>query len=126
MSDLKERQDQTILFISHDLTVVRHICDTVAVVYLGVIVEMGRTEELYSNVLHPYTQALISAKPKEHPLQEKQRILLEGDIPTAIDVPEGCRFAGRCRKFTTGLCDHRTPRLKEVSPGHFVACHYPG
>jgi len=126
MADLRDNRNQTILFISHDLTVVRHICDTVAVVYLGVIVEMGSTEELYSNVLHPYTQALISAKPKEHPLQETNRILLEGDIPNAIDVAEGCRFANRCSKFRKGLCSERTPKLKKVSSNHWVACHYPG
>lgn len=126
MADLRDNRNQTILFISHDLTVVRHICDTVAVVYLGVIVEMGSTEELYSNVMHPYTQALISAKPKEHPLQETNRILLEGDIPNAIDVAEGCRFANRCSKFRKGLCSERTPKLKKVSSNHWVACHYPG
>lgn len=125
MADLRDNLGQTILFISHDLTVVRHTCDTVAVVYLGVIVEMGSAEELYSNVMHPYTKALISAKPKEHPLQETNRILLEGDIPNAIDIGEGCRFANRCSKFRKGLCSERTPKLKKIGENHWVACHYP-
>lgn len=125
MLKLKEERGQTILFISHDLTVVRQVCDTVAVVYLGVIVEMGPAKEVYRHILHPYTEALVSAKPREHPLEEKNRILLEGDIPSAIDVPEGCRFAGRCRKFKDGLCSNRTPRLREITPGHYAACHYP-
>ena len=125
MIDLKENLGQTMLFISHDLNVVRHLCDRVAVVYLGVIVEMGPIDAVYSNVMHPYTQALISAKPKEHPLQQKEQIILKGDIPTAIDVPEGCRFASRCSRYKHGLCDHRTPKLKDMGNGHFVACHYP-
>ncbi len=125
MINLKKDKGQTILFISHDLTVVRHVCDKVAVVYLGVIVEMGSTEDVYKNVMHPYTQALISAKPKEHPLEEKERILLEGEVPNAINVKEGCRFANRCPRFKEGLCSERTPKLKHVGGGHYVACHYP-
>ncbi|WP_310605190.1 ABC transporter ATP-binding protein [Anaerosporobacter sp.] len=122
---LKEEKGQTILFISHDLTVVRHVCDHIAVVYLGVIVEMGAVADVYNNMLHPYTQVLISARPKEHPLEQRERILLEGEIPNAIDVKEGCRFANRCPRFKEGLCDNRTPKLKDIGNGHFVACHYP-
>lgn len=125
MIDLKEKEGQTMLFISHDLNVVRHICDRVAVVYLGVIVETGTIEEVYAHPKHPYTKALISAKPKEHPLQKKDSILLKGDIPTAVDVPEGCRFASRCFKFKEGLCNNRTPKLKDLGGGHKAACHYP-
>lgn len=125
MINLKKDKGQTIVFISHDLTVVRHVCDKVAVVYLGVIVEMGKTEDVYNNVLHPYTQALISAKPKEHPLEKKERILLEGEIPNAINVKEGCRFANRCPRFKEGLCSNRTPKLRNMGGGHYVACHYP-
>ncbi|MCR5796616.1 MAG: ABC transporter ATP-binding protein [Eubacterium sp.] len=124
MLDLKEKKGQTMLFISHDLNVVKHICERVAVVYLGVIVEMGDIDMVYNNTKHPYTQALISAKPKEHPLEEKERIILEGDVPNAINVKEGCRFASRCVRYKNGLCDHRTPKMKEVEPGHYVACHY--
>lgn len=125
MIDLKKDKGQTIVFISHDLTVVRHVCDKVAVVYLGVIVEMGKTEDVYKNVMHPYTQALISAKPKEHPLEKKERILLKGEIPNAINVKEGCRFANRCPRFKEGLCSNRTPKLRNMGGGHYVACHYP-
>lgn len=125
MLDLKEDKGQTILFISHDLNVVRHVCDRIAVVYLGAVMEMGMVEQVYNSVAHPYTQALISAKPKEHPLENKKHILLEGDIPNAVDIPEGCRFAGRCRYFKEGLCDNRTPKLKDIGNGHYVACHFP-
>lgn len=125
MLDLKEDKGQTILFISHDLNVVRHVCDRIAVVYLGAVMEMGTVEQVYNSVAHPYTQALISAKPKEHPLENKKHILLEGDIPNAVDIPEGCRFAGRCRYFKEGLCDNRTPKLKDIGNGHYVACHFP-
>lgn len=125
MLDLKEDKGQTILFISHDLNVVRHVCDRIAVVYLGAVMEMGTVEQVYNSVAHPYTQALISAKPKEHPLEDKKHILLEGDIPNAVDIPEGCRFAGRCRYFKEGLCDNRTPKLKDIGNGHYVACHFP-
>ena len=125
MINLKKEKGQTILFISHDLTVVRHVCDKVAVVYLGVIVEMGTTEDVYNNVLHPYTKALISAKPTEHPLEKKERELLEGEIPNAINVKEGCRFRERCPRFREGLCSERTPKLKNMGNGHYVACHYP-
>lgn len=125
MLDLKNDYNQTILFISHDLNVVKHICDKVAVIYLGAVMEMGPVDEVYSNVMHPYTEALIAAKPKEHPLQQKEYILLDGDIPNAIDIKEGCRFANRCRYFKEGLCDNRTPKLKDMGNGHYVACHFP-
>ena len=125
MIDLKKEKGQTILFISHDLTVVRHVCDKVAVVYLGTIVEMGPTAEVYKNVAHPYTQALIDAKPKEHPLEYKAHMLLEGEISSAVNVKEGCRFRERCSRFKEGLCSERTPKLKKIGPDHYVACHYP-
>lgn len=125
MMDLKNDFGKTILFISHDLTVVRHVCNRVAVVYLGTIMEMGTIDEVYNNVLHPYTRALIAAKPKEHPLDPSNSQLLEGDIPNAIDIPEGCRFAERCPNFQSGLCNHRTPKLKDAGNGHYVACHFP-
>ena len=125
MLDLKEKFSQTMLFISHDLTVVRHVCNTIAVVYLGVIVEMGDAKDVYKNVAHPYTQALISARPKEHPDEERERILLKGEVPSAIDVPDRCRFYNRCSRAHGSLCEFKTPRLREISPGHYVACHYP-
>lgn len=87
--------------------------------------EMGPVDEVYSHIMHPYTEALVSAKPKEHPFAEKEHILLEEDIPNAIDISEGCRFSGRCRYFKEGLCDNRTPKLKDMGNGHYVACHFP-
>jgi len=122
--DLRDRLNLTLMFISHELTVVEHICDFVAVMYLGVIVEKAPTEELFRNILHPYTQALFSAKPRENPEQDTSRIVLEGDVPSAIDIPSGCRFALRCPQFKKGKCDVESPNLREISPGHFVSCHY--
>ena len=111
------------LFISHDMTVVEHICDEVAVMYLGSVVEYGKTSVLFHNLLHPYTQALMSAIPVVDPMGErKQRILLTGDIPTAVDIPKGCRFASRCR-YCTNICKEQSPELVAVEPGHCVACH---
>lgn len=121
--DLRDELGVTIMFVSHDLNVVRHVCDTVAVMYLGNIVEMAPVDELFSNTLHPYTQALISAKPKNHPLDNKERIILEGDVPNAIDIPKGCRFASRCKMFKAGVCDQANPPMEEHTPGHYVACH---
>jgi peptide/nickel transport system ATP-binding protein/oligopeptide transport system ATP-binding protein len=125
MIDLKEDKGQTMLFISHDLNVVRLLCDRVAVVYLGIIVEMGDIKDVYEHPIHPYTKALISAKPKEHPLQKKTPIIMNGDIPTAVDVKEGCRFSSRCFRYKEGLCDYRTPKLRDFGNHHLAACHYP-
>ena len=122
LMDLRQDFDMTMLFISHELTVVEHICDRVGVMYLGSIVELAPAEELFQNITHPYTQALMSAIPRSHPDEEKQRVLLEGDIPNPIDAPpEGCRFAARCPKCTP-ICKMQTPVLKEIFPDHFVAC----
>lgn len=123
--ELRDKLGLTIMFISHDLTVVRNICDMVAVVYLGVVVEMGPAEKLFSNISHPYSEALISAKTKTHPRDVSRRIMLEGDIPNAIDVGPGCRFADRCRYCDGKRCKSETPKLVEVEEGHFAACHYP-
>ena len=121
--DLRESLGLTMMFISHELTVVEHVCDEIVVMYLGTVVEKAPTKELFSNILHPYTQALISAKPKEHPAQETHRIMLEGEAKSAMDMGEGCKFAPRCRFCQKGLCDAKTPKLREIRPGHFVACH---
>lgn len=121
--DLRDSLGLTMLFISHDLTVVQHICDTVMVMYLGSVVEMGPTNDLFTDLLHPYSQALVSARPKEHPDQQTDRIMLKGEAKSAMDAGEGCRFAPRCRFFKAGLCDRAVPTLHEVSPRHFVACH---
>lgn len=120
--DLREQFRMTLLFISHEMTVVEHICDTVAVMYLGKIVELAPTRLLFRNLLHPYTQALMSAIPKADPEASSERIILTGDIPSAMDLPPGCRFASRCRDCAE-ICIRREPELKNAGDGHYVACH---
>ena len=110
------------LFISHDLNVVRHISSRVGVMYLGRIVEMGDTEDVYQTPMHPYTQALLSAIPKRDPLEEKQRIRLEGDVPSPANPPKGCAFHERCSRCMD-ICREQFPETKEIAPGHCVACH---
>lgn len=120
--DLRKELKMTMLFISHEMTVVEHICDKVAVMYLGQIVEMAPTKLLFENLCHPYTQALMSAIPKADPEDTKERIILEGDIPNAIDLPQGCSFASRCRHCTEA-CRKNKPALRDIGQGHLVACH---
>jgi len=120
--DLQERLGLTYLFIAHDLRVVKHISDRVAVMYLGQIVELADSEDLYRNPLHPYTQALLSAIPVIDPRTKRQRIILEGDPPSPVQVPAGCRFHPRCPK-RFDRCDQEAPVLRELSPGHWVSCH---
>jgi oligopeptide transport system ATP-binding protein len=125
LEDLQDELNLTYLFIAHDLSMVRHICDRVAVMYLGKIVEMATADELYENPLHPYTQALLSAVPVPDPLVEEQRsrIILTGDVPSPANPPTGCNFNTRC-PVSFGLCYQDTdPELREVSRGHWVACH---
>jgi oligopeptide transport system ATP-binding protein len=114
----------TYLFIAHDLSMVKHISDRVGVMYLGTMVEMASSEELYKNPLHPYTQALLSAIPIADPKVEKsrQRVLLEGDVPSPINPPPGCRFKTRCR-YAKDICSQEMPAFREVAKDHFVACH---
>ena len=125
MMDLREKFSLTMLFISHEMTVVRHLCDQVAVMYLGTVVEQAESEELFNNLLHPYTQTLISAIPTLDPEHKKQRIVLQGDLPSAIDVPPGCPFADRCPKCQP-QCRESRPQLKDVGNNHLVACHLVG
>jgi len=122
---LQSELDLTYLFIAHDLGVVRHISDRVAVMYVGKIVEVAGRDELYERPLHPYTQALLSAVPVPDPKVEKkrQRIILTGDVPSPVNPPSGCRFNPRCR-FAQDYCRQLEPPLAEVSPGHWAACHY--
>jgi oligopeptide transport system ATP-binding protein len=122
LEDLQEQFDLTYLFIAHDLRVVEHISDRVAVMYLGQIVELSDGEELYAKPLHPYTEALLSAIPIPDPTTKRQRIILEGDPPSPIFPPKGCRFHTRCHK-RFDRCDKEDPVLREVAPRHWVACH---
>ena len=121
LKDLQKKHNLTYLFISHDLSVVEHISDTVGVMYLGNMVEYGTTEQIFKNPLHPYTQALLSAIPVSDPDFHADRIILEGEISSPIDPPAGCRFAARCR-YATDRCRQCDIPLREAEPGHFVAC----
>jgi len=122
MEELQEKFGLTYLFISHDLSMVRHISDNVAVMYLGKVVEICNKKELYQNPLHPYTQALLSAVPVMDPDSKSKRIILKGDVPSPANPPEGCNFSPRCR-YAEDICHRDEPELREIDQGHFVSCH---
>ena len=121
--DLKRDFGLTMLFISHDLSVVEYICDRIVVMYLGKVMEIAKRDDLYNNPSHPYTQALLSAIPIPDPTVKRERIFLEGDTPSPVNPPLGCRFCTRCGKAQE-ICHTIAPELKEIEEGHMVACHF--
>ena len=123
MMELQQEMELSLLFISHDLNVVRHISNRVGVMYLGSLMEVGETEEVYRHPAHPYTRALLSAVPSHDPLNKSQHIVLEGDVPNPANPPSGCPFRTRC-PACSAECKKQKPELREVSPGHLAACHH--
>lgn len=122
LKELQEKRNLTYLFISHDLSVVEHISDTIGVMYLGGLVETGSTEDIFANPLHPYTEALFSAIPMPDPDLKRNRIILEGNIPSPANPPSGCKFHTRCRKCME-ICKTKIPEAKDMGNGHMVRCH---
>lgn len=122
--DLREERNLTYMFITHDLSVVKYISDRIGVMYLGNMVELAYSEDIFKKPMHPYTQALITAIPTTDPDQDKELQILEGDIPSPVNPPEGCKFHTRCR-YCTEICKHAVPDWVELEPHHYVACHHP-
>ena len=122
LKSLQEKRNLTYLFISHDLSVVEHISDTVGVMYLGNLVEYGETDDIFAHPLHPYTKALFSAIPIPDPTVKRERIVLQGSIPSPANPPAGCKFHTRC-PYATERCKTEAPKQCEVEPGHYVVCH---
>lgn len=125
LKDLQKEFNFSYLFIAHGLNVVKHMSDRVGVMYLGQMVELASDTDLYGTPLHPYTQALLSAIPVPNPKVKKERIILEGDVPSPVNPPSGCRFHTRCFKCMD-ICKQQQPEFKEIKPGHWVACHAVG
>jgi oligopeptide/dipeptide ABC transporter ATP-binding protein len=123
LQELQGRLGLTLLFIAHDLSVVEHVSDRIAVMYVGKLVEVAKTEEVLGNPLHPYAEALISAVPPADPAIRLNRIILEGDVPSPANPPPGCVFHPRCR-YARDVCSQEEPKLAEVEPGHYASCHF--
>lgn len=123
LQELQERLGLTLLFIAHDLSVVEHVSDRIAVMYVGKLVEVAETEEVLRNPLHPYAEALISAVPPADPAIRLNRIILEGDVPSPANPPPGCVFHPRCR-YARDVCSQEEPKLAEVEPDHYASCHF--
>ncbi|MEA3309086.1 MAG: oligopeptide/dipeptide ABC transporter ATP-binding protein [Chloroflexota bacterium] len=125
LRDLQEDLDLSYIFVAHDLSVVQHISDRVAVMYVGKIAEVADSDTLYNNPLHPYTEALMSAVPKPDPLYKSERIIMQGDVADPSNPPSGCYFHPRCR-YAKEICSQQVPEYREVRPNHFVSCHFAG
>ncbi|MBN1328436.1 MAG: ABC transporter ATP-binding protein [Candidatus Heimdallarchaeota archaeon] len=125
MQDLQEQFNLTYIFVAHDLSVIKHVSDRVAVMYLGTIVEYGTNKQIFTKTAHPYSVALMSAIPRPDPRRKMRRIVLPGEPPSPINVPSGCRFHPRCYKSDGNKCIKEDPPIIEIEPGHFVKCHYP-
>ncbi|MCF2143858.1 MAG: ABC transporter ATP-binding protein [Candidatus Heimdallarchaeota archaeon] len=125
MQDLQKEFNLTYIFVAHDLSVIKHVSDRVAVMYLGTIVEYGTNRQIFQKTAHPYSVALMSAIPRPDPRRKMKRIVLPGEPPSPINIPSGCRFHPRCYKSDNDKCIKEDPPMIELEPGHFVKCHYP-
>jgi peptide/nickel transport system ATP-binding protein len=123
--EIQQKRGATLLFISHDLSVVRYLADHVAVMYLGKVMEFGKVTDVFAPPYHPYTEALMSAVPIADPDVKRDRIILEGSIPSPTDRPKGCPFATRCHRKVGAICDEQTPPEHRTGTGHRIACHIP-
>jgi peptide/nickel transport system ATP-binding protein len=126
MYELRDKHNVSFLYITHDLALARHVCDRIAIMYLGKIMEMGTTDQIVEEPLHPYTKALIAAVPVPDPTRKRSEVVIKGEIPSPINPPPGCRFQTRCPEKIGRICEERIPRLVDVGGGHMVACHLHG